>query len=81
MRLLGERKPFLLVTDPPYGIELDSEWRERAGLNGCGPAEASYMKNRTDGHTNTSISSRGGDLSLASFLLLRFRDRALLGLS
>src|ERR1019366_9336656 len=23
-RLLGERKPILLVTDPPYGIELDS---------------------------------------------------------
>jgi hypothetical protein len=24
-RLLGDRKPRLLVTDPPYGIELDSE--------------------------------------------------------
>jgi DNA modification methylase len=56
-RLLCERKPFLMVTDPPYGIELDSEWRDRAGLNGCGPAEASYMKTRTEGHTNTSISS------------------------
>jgi len=55
-RLLGERKPFLMVTDPPYGIELDSEWRDRAGLNGCGPAEASYMKQRTTGHTETSIS-------------------------
>jgi DNA modification methylase len=55
-RLLGERKPFLMVTDPPYGIELDSEWRDRAGLNGCGPAEASYMKHRTDGHTETTIS-------------------------
>ena len=29
-RLLGERKPRLMVTDPPYGIELDSEWRARA---------------------------------------------------
>jgi hypothetical protein len=38
-RLLGERKPLLMVTDPPYGIELDSEWRDRAGLNGRGPAE------------------------------------------
>ena len=38
--LLGDRKPFLMITDPPYGIELDSEWRDRAGLNGCGPAEA-----------------------------------------
>ncbi len=55
-RLLADRQPFLLVTDPPYGIELDSEWRDRAGLNGCGPAEASYMKRRTQGHTETAIS-------------------------
>ena len=41
-RLLANRKPLLLVTDPPYGIELDSEWRDRAGLNGCGPAEAKH---------------------------------------
>src|SRR5258708_3713223 len=49
-------QPFLMVTDPPYGIELDSEWRDRAGLNGCGPAEASYMKKRTVGTTETTIS-------------------------
>ena len=55
-RLLGERKPILMVTDPPYGIELDSEWRDRAGLNSCGPAEASYMKHRTEGHHQTTIS-------------------------
>ena len=55
-RLLGEAKPFLLVCDPHYGISLDSEWRDRAGLNGCGPAEASYMKHRTEGHTETTIS-------------------------
>lgn len=54
--LLGDRRPFLLVTDPPYGIELDSEWRDRAGLNGCGPAQPSYMKHRTAGHTETTIS-------------------------
>jgi hypothetical protein len=55
-KLLGDRKPLLMVTDPPYGIELDSEWRDRAGLNGCGAAEASYMKHRTEGHTETTIS-------------------------
>jgi DNA modification methylase len=54
--LLGDRKPLLMVTDPPYGIELDSEWRDRAGLNGHGPAEASYMKKRTEGHHETTIS-------------------------
>jgi DNA modification methylase len=56
-RLLGEERPMLLVTDPPYGIGLDLEWRDRAGLNGCGPAQASYMRARTEGHTHTSISS------------------------
>jgi DNA modification methylase len=56
-RLLNGSEPILLVTDPPYGIELDSEWRDRAGLNGCGAAESSYMKTRTEGHHNTTISS------------------------
>jgi DNA modification methylase len=54
--LLGAQKPSLMVTDPPYGISLDSEWRDRAGLNGHGPAEPSYMKHRTAGHHETSIS-------------------------
>jgi hypothetical protein len=73
-RLLAERKPILMITDPPYGIELDSEWRDRAGLNSAPgerrtpairaaakanpmyPAEASYMKHRIEGHTETTIS-------------------------
>ena len=55
-RLLDGRKPMVMVTDPPYGVSLDSEWRDRAGLNGCGPAAASYMKHRTEGHTATTIS-------------------------
>jgi ParB-like nuclease domain len=73
-RLLGDGKPILMVTDPPYGIELDSEWRDRAGLNSAPgqprtrtskaaakanplyPAEPSYMKHRTAGHIETTIS-------------------------
>ena len=55
-RLLNGWQPLVLITDPPYGIELDAEWRDRAGLNGCGPAEPSYLQ-RTPGHHNTSISS------------------------
>ncbi len=42
--LLGQLKPALMITDPPYGVGLDSEWRDRAGLNGCGAAEPSYMR-------------------------------------
>jgi hypothetical protein len=55
-RLLGERKPLLFVVDPPYGIELDSEWRDRAKLNKRGPAEPSYLKRRSKGHQETTIS-------------------------
>jgi DNA modification methylase len=73
-RLLNGARPMLMITDPPYGIELDSEWRDRAGLNGSPgqkrtkatkerdksdpryPSEPSYMKHRTEGHTNTTVS-------------------------
>jgi len=30
-RLLGEVKPLLMVTDPPYGVEYDPGWRNKAG--------------------------------------------------
>ena len=32
-RLLGDLKPGLMVTDPPYGVDYDPEWRARAGVN------------------------------------------------
>ena len=31
-RLLGATKPLLMVTDPPYGVGYQPQWRERAGL-------------------------------------------------
>lgn len=52
--LLAGAEPVLLLTDPPYGVELDMEWRDRAGRNGRGPAQPSYL--RREGHANTSIS-------------------------
>jgi len=55
-RLLDGHKPILMVTDPPYGIELDTEWRDRQKVNKLGRAEPSYMKRRTEGHQRTSIS-------------------------
>lgn len=34
LRLLeGQKPPLIMVTDPPYGVDLDPEWREEAGLN------------------------------------------------
>ena len=35
-RLLGEAKPHLMVTDPPYGVEYDAEWRNKAARNSPG---------------------------------------------
>ena len=54
-RLLDGAEPGLLVCDPPYGVELDMEWRDRAGKNALGAAQPSYMQ-RKEGHTNTTIS-------------------------
>ena len=49
-RLMGKNRPKLLVSDAPYGIELDSAWRDRARANGGGrPTQ------RTTGHTRTTI--------------------------
>jgi hypothetical protein len=32
-RLLGNDKPLLMVTDPPYGVAYDPTWRADAGVN------------------------------------------------
>ncbi len=53
-RVLDGEEPRLLLTDPPYGVELDMEWRDRAGHNSLGAAQKSYMRKK--GHRNTEIS-------------------------
>ena len=32
-RVLGDVRPLLMVTDPPYGVDYDPTWRTRAGVN------------------------------------------------
>lgn len=36
-------RPHLMVTDPPYGVEYDAAWRQRAGLTGAGAATGVVM--------------------------------------
>jgi DNA modification methylase len=52
-RLLAGATPWLLVTDPPYGVELNLEWRDDLASMAA-PAEKSYL--RSEGHGNTGIS-------------------------
>lgn len=37
-RLFAGARPHLMVTDPPYGVNYDPEWRERAGVGSKGMA-------------------------------------------
>ena len=53
--LLAGEEPRLLVTDPPYGVELDMEWRDRLGLNSAGPAEASYLRGEGIGTRRSAV--------------------------
>jgi DNA modification methylase/sporulation protein YlmC with PRC-barrel domain len=55
-QLLAGVAPVLIATDPPYGIELDMEWRDRAGINGSNSACPSYMKKRVDTYENKDMS-------------------------
>jgi DNA modification methylase len=53
-RLLDGATPRLLVTDPPYGVELNMEWRDGV-YNARGPAEPSYLRTTsTDADTGAT---------------------------
>src|SRR6266567_1344098 len=47
-RLLGAVKPMLMITDPPYGVEYDPEWRKRAGVNNSNRMGKVSNDNRSD---------------------------------
>lgn len=42
-KALNGVKPHLMVTDPPYGVEYNPEWREKAGLNGPKAAKGKVL--------------------------------------
>lgn len=46
---LGKVKPHLMVTDPPYGVDYDPEWRLRAGVS---KNEAKMGKVENDGRAD-----------------------------
>jgi DNA modification methylase len=42
-KALNGVKPHLMVTDPPYGVEYDPNWRTEAGVNGPGGAKGKVL--------------------------------------
>ena len=42
-RLMDGETAVLMVTDPPYGVQLDQGWRDRIGLNRLGRAQADHL--------------------------------------
>jgi hypothetical protein len=52
-----------MISDPPYGIELDTEWRDRAGLNDCAPAICPFTAfvdlKRPDDNASSRFERRG----------------------
>ena len=45
---LGGVRPHLMVTDPPYGVEYDPAWRNRAGISGTRRTGAVENDHRAD---------------------------------
>jgi DNA modification methylase len=45
-RLMAGAKPFVMVTDPPYGVKLDQSWRDKAlGDKAMGPGNRNVVSN------------------------------------
>lgn len=52
-RLLGDVKPHLMVTDPPYGVEYDADWRNHAKrADGTVIGASALGKVRNDGQAD-----------------------------
>ena len=45
-RLIAGQEPFVMVTDPPYGVKLDQSWRDKAlGDKAMGPGNRNIVAN------------------------------------
>ena len=55
-RLMGERAPFLLVTDPPYGVEYEPTWRQAAAKKGLLGSPRSAHLEKIQGDENSDWS-------------------------
>ena len=62
MKLMADNKPVLMVTDPPYGVNYDPEWREGADL-GVGERSIGKVKNDNQMDWTGAYSLYPGDVA------------------
>ncbi len=61
-RVMGGAQANVMVSDPPYGIEHDSTWRDDAGLNTMGPTAAKGITWDADADWRLAIELFKGDV-------------------
>lgn len=63
-RLLGDRKPFIMVTDPPYGVNYEPGWRDGVvGEFGSGARVKSAVRNDHEADWTTTYKLFGGHVA------------------
>ena len=69
--LLGDVIPTLMVTDPPYGVDYDPEWRNQRGLSSSSRTGKVHNDERADWSAAWAHPFRGYVTSLDSLLAER----------
>ena len=64
-RLLNDAKPHLMATDPPYGVNYDPAWRNRAGVSATERTGMVANDHRADWREGLGFVPRRGRLHLA----------------
>jgi DNA modification methylase len=62
-RMLGGVRPNLMVTDPPYGVDYDPEWRLRAGVAARGELATGKVLNDDRADWREAWALFGGDVA------------------
>jgi DNA modification methylase len=63
-RLMAGESPFAMITDPPYGVNLDQSWRDKAlGDKAMGPGNRNVVANDDKADWTETWSLFGGDVA------------------
>lgn len=78
--LFEGKKPFLMVTDPPYGVNLDQSWRDEAlGEKAMGPGNKNTVQNDNRSDWSETYRLFPGDVAYV-WHASKFSDVVMIGL-